>query len=50
MRAGQHLIKHLQRCELMARGARVRIHAVGEGIEFVLRVGRQVCARGQILA
>ena len=50
MRAGQRLREDLQRGKPVVRRARSGVHAVGDGVEFVLRVDRQIGALGQVLA
>ena len=49
MRTGQGLREHLQRRMPIVRSARPVVEAVGDGLEFVLAVDRQVGALGQVL-
>ena len=50
MSAGQGLREDLQRGKPVVCGTRSGIEAVGDGIEFSLRVDRQIGALGQVLA
>ena len=50
MRASQGLSEALQRREPVVCSARAAVHAVGNSVEFVLGVDRQVRALGQVLS
>ena len=50
MRVCQSEREDFERRALVVCRARPGVHAVGDGIEFVLRVDRQVSALGQALA
>ena len=49
MKVGQCLSKHLERSSPVVSSARSGVHAVGYGVEFVLRVDRPIGALGQVL-